>query len=134
MSDSKKSLLFKSLRSALPPKKIDYADFLLQFKLLCCDTLQFNLSSENHGLLKNKLKYICFSILNSYNFDKVTINLLESESKALIQLIQHKDLAIQKAEKVTLLSLDCDKYLKGIKSLLSNNTRFYHLILIKASG
>ena len=82
-------MLFKSLRSALPPKKIDYADFLLQFELLCCDTLQFNLSSENHGLLKNKLKYICFSILNSYNFDKVTINLLESESKALKQLIQH---------------------------------------------
>ena len=92
-------MLFKSLRSALPPKNIDYADFLLQFKLLCCDTLQFNLSSENHDLLKNKLKDICFSTVNSYNIDKVNSNLLESESKALKQLIQHKDLAIQKAEK-----------------------------------
>ena len=31
LSDSEKSLLCKGLRFALPPKKIDYADFLVQF-------------------------------------------------------------------------------------------------------
>ena len=39
LSDSEKSLLWKGLRFALPPKKIDYADFLLQFELLYRDTL-----------------------------------------------------------------------------------------------
>ena len=54
LSDSEKSLLCKGLRFVLPPKKIDYAD-LLQFELLYCDTLQFNLPSEKRDLLKNKL-------------------------------------------------------------------------------
>ena len=58
LSDSEKILLCKGLRFALPPKKIDYADFLLQFKLLYHDTLQFNLPSEKRDLLKNKLKDI----------------------------------------------------------------------------
>ena len=69
LSDSKKSLLCKGLRFALPPKKIDYADFLLQFELLYRDTLQFNLLSEKRDLLKNELNNICFSTLSSYNFD-----------------------------------------------------------------
>ena len=87
LSDSEISLLCKGLRFALPPKNIDYADFLLQFQLLYRDTLQFNLPSEKRDLLKNKLKDICFSTLNSYNFDKVNTNLTETESKALKVLI-----------------------------------------------
>ena len=42
------------------------------------DTLQFNLPSEKRNLLKNKLKDICFSTLNSYNFDKFKTNLTEA--------------------------------------------------------
>ena len=92
-------MLCKDLRFALPPKKIDYADFLLQFELLYPDTLQFNLSSEKRDLLKNKLRDICFSTLNYYNFDKVNTNLTEAESKASEELIRRKDLVIQKADK-----------------------------------
>ena len=119
MSDPEKSLLCKGLRFALPPKKIDYADFSLQFELFYRDTLQFNLPSEKRDLLKTKLKDICFSTLNSYNFDKVDTNLTESESKALKELIRRKDLAGQKADKGnTVVITDRENYLKGIKSLL----------------
>ena len=99
MSDSEKRLLCKGLRFALPPKKIDYADFLAQFELLYRDTLEFNLPSEKCDFLKNKLKDVCFSTLNSYNFDKVNTNLTESECKSSKETIQRKDLAIQKADK-----------------------------------
>ena len=88
LSNSEQSLLCKGLRFALPPKKIDYADFLLQFELLYRDTLEFNLPSEKRDLLKNKLKDICFSTLNSYDFDKVN-------TKSLKELIRRKDLVIQ---------------------------------------
>ena len=92
------------------------------------DTLQFNLPSEKCDLLKNKLKDICFSTLNSYNFDKVNTNLTESEFKALKELIRCKDLVIQKAEKSnTVVITDRENYLKGIKSLLSDNTKFMPL-------
>ena len=63
----------------MPPKKIDYADFLAQFEILYRDTLKFNLPSEKRYFLKNKLKDICFSTLNSYNFHKVNTTLTESE-------------------------------------------------------
>ena len=128
MSGSEKSLLCKGLKFALPPKKIDYADFLLQFELLYHDTLEFNLPSEKRDLLKSKLKDICFSTLNSYNFDKVNTNLTESESKSLKELIGRKDLVIQKAEKgSTVVITDRESYLKGIKSLLSDNMKFMPL-------
>ena len=78
--------------------------------------------------LRNKLKDICFSTLNSYNFDKVNTNFTESESKALKELIRRKDLVIQKADKGNTADItDRENYLKGIKSLLSHNTKFMPL-------
>ena len=41
LSDSEKSLLCTGLRFALPPKKIDYEDFLVQFELLYRDSLEY---------------------------------------------------------------------------------------------
>ena len=43
------------------------------------DTKKFDLPSHKRDLLKHKLKCICFNFLNSYDFDKVSINLIESE-------------------------------------------------------
>ena len=90
--------------------------------------MQFNLSSEKRDLLKNKLKDICFSTLNSYNFDKVNTNLTESESKSVKELTRRKDLVIQKADKGnTVVNTDRKSYLKGIKSLHSDNTKLIPL-------
>ena len=128
LSDSKKSLLCKGLRFALPPKEIDYADFLVQFELLYRDTLEFNLPSENFDFLKNKLKDICFSTLNPYNFDKVNTNLTASDGKSLKELIQRKDLVIQKADKGnTVVITNRENYLKVTKSLISDNSKFIPL-------
>ena len=54
LTKDEKSLLCKRLRFCIPPKKIEYADFLKQFELLYR-------KSENGDFLKNKLKGICFS-------------------------------------------------------------------------
>ena len=112
----------------IPPKKIEYADFLTQFELLYRDTIMFEMKSENRDFLKNKLKDICFSTLKSYSFDKVEKNLSEAEFLALKNLIEHKDLVIQKAGKGnTLVITDCTKYLEGIKSLLLDSSKFIQL-------
>ena len=87
LSDPKKSLLSRNLRFALPPTKIDYTDFLVQFELFNRGTMEFTFSSWS--ALK-KIKRLCFSTLNSYNLDKVNTNLTESEYKSLKVLIQHK--------------------------------------------
>ena len=120
-SDSKKSLPYKGLSFALPPKKIDYADFLAQFELLYRDNLEFNFPSEKSDFYKNKLK----DILNSCNFDKINTNLIESECRSLKELIQRKDLVIQKTGKGnTVVINNRENYLKGMKSLFSDNSKF----------
>ena len=88
----------------------------------------FERKSENCNFLKNKLKDICFSTLKSYSFDKAEKNLSEAESIALRNLIELKDLVIQKADKVnTVVITDRTKYLEGIKSLLSDSSKFMPL-------
>ena len=110
----------------MPPKKIDYADFLAQFELLYRDTLGFNLPSEKRDFLKNKVKDICFSTLNSTNLTK-------SECKFLKELIQRKDLVIQKADKGnTVVITNRENYLKGMTSLLSDNSKFIQLNIDKS--
>ena len=66
--------------------------------------------------------------MKSYSFDKVEKNLSEAEFLALKNLIEHKDLVIQKADKGnTVVITDRTKYLKGIKSLLLDSSKFIQL-------
>ena len=117
----------------MPRKKIDYADFLAQFELLYRDTFEFNLPSEKRDFLKNKLKDICFSTLSYYNFDKVNANLTKSEYKSLKELIQRRDLVIQKADKCnTVVITNRESFLKGMKYLLSDNSKFIQLSIDKS--
>ena len=55
----------------------------------------FKMKSENCDFLKKKLKYIYFSNLKSYSFDKVENKLSEVESITLKSLIERKDLVFQ---------------------------------------
>ena len=125
LSDSEKTLLCKGLRFAIPPKSIDYADFLTQFELLYRDTLSFDLASENRESLKNKLKDICFSTLTSYDFTKIPSNLSKPEFEALKTLIDCKNLVIQKADKGnSIVICNRENYLIGVNSLLLDNSKF----------
>ena len=86
------------------------------------------MKSENRDFPKIKLKDICFSTLKSYSFDKVEKNLSEAEFLALKNLIEHKDLVIQKADKGnTVVITDRTKYLEGIKSPLLDSSKFKQL-------
>ena len=86
------------------------------------------MKSENRDFLKNKLKDICFLTLKSCSFDKVEKKLSEAEFLALKNLIEHKDLVIQKADKGnTVVITDRTKYLEGIKSLLLDSSKCIQL-------
>ena len=126
-TENEKSLLCKGIRFSIPLKKIEYADFLTQFELLYRDTVMCEMKSENRDFLKNKLKDV-FSTLKSYSFDKVEKTLSEAESIALKNLIERKDLVIQKADKGNAVVITYrTKYLEGIKSLLSDSSKFMRL-------
>ena len=88
----------------------------------------FEIKSENREFLKNKLKDICFSTLKSYSYKKVEKKLSEAGFLALENLIEHKDLVIQKADKGSIVVItDRTKYLEGIKSLLLDSSKLMQL-------
>jgi len=84
LSDGENSLLSKGLNFAIPPSKLEYADFLLPFELLYRDTLQFDeLSTQNRDFLRTKIKDTCLSTFNEYNGMIKENNITDSEQKSL---------------------------------------------------
>ena len=61
MSSSDKDLLFKGLPFAVPPKQIDYSNFMTEFELLYRSTLDLSMTTEEKDRLKTKLKDITLS-------------------------------------------------------------------------
>ena len=79
---------------------------------------------ESLNFLKNKSKGICFFALKSYSFDKFENNLSEAESFASEDLIEPKDLVIEKVHKGKIaVFTNRTKYLDGIKSLILDSKK-----------
>ena len=94
-----KSVLCKDLQFALPPKNLEYADYMVSFELLFRDINTTNLSNIQNETIKSKLRDIAFSSFNSFNKNKPKNNLTEAELHALNSLKQNNDIIIQKADK-----------------------------------
>ena len=60
LTEHQKNLHCKGFRFSIPPKRIDYGGFLIQFELLYRSTFMFEMKSENRGFIKNKLKDVFF--------------------------------------------------------------------------
>ena len=60
LSSSDKDLP-KGLRFAIPPKQIDYSNFMTEFELLYRSTLDLSMTTEEKDRLKTKLKDITLS-------------------------------------------------------------------------
>lgn len=128
LSDAEKSLLCKGLQFAIPPKRLDYADFMLPFELVYRDTKAFELPPLKREFLKTKLKDIAFTTYSTYDTNKVENNLPKEEKAALINLKNNKSIVIQRADKGnTVVITDKVKYIEGITSLLNDHTKFVHI-------
>ena len=54
LNDDENSLLCKGLNFAIPPKRLDYADHMLPFKLLFRDINKNEMLNEDKELIKSK--------------------------------------------------------------------------------
>ena len=70
----KKSLLFKGLNFTIPPKILEYTDYLLPFELLYHDIHNLDITNENKEVLKTRTKDCAFSSFNSYDENCATLN------------------------------------------------------------
>ena len=126
LTTADKLLLSKGLQFAIPPRQIEYSDFLSEFELLYRNTLDLELSSEVRNNFKTRLKDISLSSLKYYNdnceFEK---NLSTEEFKSLKNLVKQKDIVIQKADKGnTVVLTDRDKYNCGVQNVISDPNKF----------
>ena len=120
---TEKRLLAKGVNFSLPPKYLDYADYLSNFDLLCRNIRNFGiLSNEDLDFVKTRTKEPAISSYQNYN-NNVPQHLSKEESLALQNLCRNKNIVIQKSDKGnSLVIVDKANYLDKMQNL-QNDTK-----------
>ena len=123
MNDHEKSLLYKGLNFSIPPKDINYADYLLPIELLYRDINSLRISNFDLDCIKARLRDSEFSSYKETSkFTKN--NLTKAEFVALKFLIRNKELIIQKADKGnTVVLLNRKDYISKRKLILPDASK-----------
>ena len=125
LTESEKSVLCKGLEFAIPPSKLEYADFMLPFELLFRDIKNSDLSIPQTKAVKSKILDTAFSSFDSFNNNKMRSNLSKEELKGLHNLRKQKHLVIQKADKGnTVVITEKNAYINRMKEIISDTTKF----------
>ena len=132
LSDVEKTILAKGLNFALPPKKLNYADYLTPYELLFRDIKELSVDDSILERVKVDMKKICLSSFENFKF-KDELNITPDELKALKNLSSCKDIIIQKAGKgnsvVILNKSDFIKRLTDSKNLLSDLSNLFFCLI-----
>ena len=128
LTEAEKSVLCKGLQFALPPRKLEYADYMVSFELLFRDITTTNLSNIQNETIKSKFRDTAFSSFTSFDKDKPKNNLTKAELHAVNSLKQNNDIIIQKAEEGnTVVIIDKDAYKAKMKCLILDPSKFKKL-------
>lgn len=137
LSTAQKSILIKGLNFALPPKKLHYEGYLLDFELLYRNAYNSD-SIKNNELdeFKRKLKSLALTSLKSYNRKKKKLeNITEEEHSALLQLTSLEDIIIMKADKGNVIVLvNKNDYTRKMESMLNDTSKFQPISFTKLNG
>ena len=124
LSDVEKTILAKGLNFALPPKKLNYADYLTPYELLFRDIKELSVDDSILERVKVDMKKICLSSFENFKF-KDELNITPDELKALKDLSSRKDILIQKADKGnSIVVLNKRDYVKRMTEMLLDIDKF----------
>ena len=127
LSDTEKSLLAKGLNFSIPPKGLNFADYMTPFELLYQNVKNCDLSSHTMDMLKVGMKNIAFRSYNRYNYLK-ELNLSKVEFEALKKLSSMKDIVIHKSDKGnSVVIVNRVDYLKRLHELVDDDQKFEKL-------
>ena len=134
LSDGQKGLLAKGLNFSLPPKYLDYADYLANFELFYTNIRSLGiLPNEDLDFVKTRIKEVALSTYRNYN-NNVPQHLSKEEFLALQNLRKNKNIVIQKSDKGnSVVVIDKADYLDKMDNLL-NDTRKFEKINLKNDG
>ena len=116
---------------AIPPKSLNYADYLLPFELLFRDIDLLDIPRTDRDFIQGRLRDCAFTSYRDVgkNIDR---NLSKEEHFALKNLVQNKDLIIQEADKGnTVVILNKNDYNLKMKKILSDTSKFQKLSIDK---
>ena len=127
LNDTEKSLLAKGLNFALPPRKLNFADYMAPFEFLYKDVKDCDVSRHKLDILKVDMKKAAFSSFKRYNFLK-ELNLSLPEYQALKKLKANKDIVIHKSDKGnSVVIVDREDYLKRLSDMVNDGSKFEKL-------
>ena len=123
-----KSVLFEGLQFALPPKRLEYADYMRPFGLPFRDITTNDLTTSQSSSIKSRLLDTEFTSYIFFNRKKPVSNLTEAELNASQNPTKNKNLVIQKADKGnSVVIISKNDYKNKIKDILSDSTKFKKL-------
>ena len=132
LTSSEKTLLTKGLNLSIPPKKLNYGDFLMPFELLykqMIRSLHADHTQDELDPVGASIKDAAYQCLYSYD-PKTVQNLSVDEYNALKSLLNDGNIIIQKSDKgnsvVILNKLD---YVDRMNQLLADETKFRKLVV-----
>ena len=97
LSSSDKDLLSKGHDFAIPPKKIDYSNFMAEFELLYRSSSDLSMTTEEKDRFKIKLEGNVLSSFKLFSDNcKFENNLSAEETNSLKALMINEDIIIQK--------------------------------------
>ena len=124
LNTTEKSLLSKGLNFAIPPKNINYTDFMLPFELLYTDVDSLEVSNLDKEFIKSRLRDSAFSSCKDTGKTLEKI-LPKGKFDALKILLKKKDIILQKADKGnTVVILNRKNYVCKMKNILNGKSKF----------
>ena len=114
----------KGLSFSLPPKKLSYSEYLVNFELFYRSIDNLNiLSGDNLDYVKTKIKELALTCFRNYNAN--IPHLSNEEFEALKNLSANCNLIIQKADKGnSVVLVEKDVYIRHIEKILDDVTKF----------
>ena len=136
MSKVQESILMKGLNFGLPPKKLKYEDYMLNFELLFRDIRKLNLDSEKSLFVKNDLKNCAFTSFKNYNqTDHKSENITKDEYLAFLELTKVESIIIQRADKGNVIVIvDKNVYIDKMESILNDKFKFKEVKFTTING
>ena len=115
----------EGLKFSLPPKKLSYSGYLVNFQFLyrSIDNLKI-LSGDNLAYIKTKIKDLALASFRNYTAN-IPQHLSNKEFEALNNLSANCNLIIQKADKGnSVVLVEKNVYIKHIEKILDDATKF----------
>ena len=124
LSDHEKIVLSKGLSFAIPPKTIEYSEFLVPFEMLFRDINGLEVGNLNKECANSRLRDSAYTSFKQVS--KVSQkNLSKEEVKAPNNLVKNEDIVIQKVDKGNnIVVLSRSDYISELSKILEDTSKF----------